>query len=249
MTDQAAQDLINVLDHGFVRLVDHMGSDLNVVRAARVSYDAAWRAGEDEGSDARLINYLWKNKHTTPFEAVTLTFEVKAPIFVFRQWHRHRTASYNELSARYRELPEEYYLPSPALVGQQAKVNKQGRDVTPLTPEELRERKTEVALLEESIKNSFVAYKHLLSRGWPRELARGILPVFTYSHMFVTLNLRNLFHFFDLRRDGHAQYEIRVYADAMFELTKKLYPVCCGAWERSFEQEQQRKGANQQSKG
>src|SRR5687767_9561131 len=95
-----------VLDHGVVRLVDSMGSDLSVVRAARVSYDAAWRAGEDEGSDARLVGYLWRNHHTTPFEAVTVTFEIVAPIFVLRQWHRHRTQSYNELSARYRELPE-----------------------------------------------------------------------------------------------------------------------------------------------
>lgn len=100
---------VPVLDHGFVRLVDWMGDDCSVVRAARVSYDAAWRAGEDEKGDERLIRYLWKHKHTTPFEAVTFTFEVKAPIFVFRQWHRHRTWSYNELSARYRELPEEYY--------------------------------------------------------------------------------------------------------------------------------------------
>ena len=95
---------VNLLDYGFVRLVDFMGSDLSVVRSARVSYDAAWRAGEDKDSDHKLINYLWKNKHTTPFESVTLTFEVKAPIFVFRQWHRHRTMSYNELSARYRPI-------------------------------------------------------------------------------------------------------------------------------------------------
>jgi thymidylate synthase (FAD) len=109
----------DVLDHGFVRLVDSMGSDLSIARAARVSYDAAWRAGEDQGSDARLINYLWRNHHTSPFEAVTFTFEVKAPIFVFRQWHRHRTWSFNELSARYRELPEEFYLPDIDKIGAQ----------------------------------------------------------------------------------------------------------------------------------
>jgi thymidylate synthase (FAD) len=111
---------IDVLDHGFVRLIDTMGSDISVSRAARVSYDAAWRAGEDQGSDAKLIRYLWKNHHTTPFEAVSFTFEIKAPIFVFRQWHRHRTWSYNELSARYRELPEEFYVPDPALIGKQS---------------------------------------------------------------------------------------------------------------------------------
>jgi thymidylate synthase (FAD) len=122
--------LVNVLDHGFVRLVDSMGDDVSIVRAARVSYDAAWRAGEDQGSDTRLINYLWKNHHTSPFEAVTFTFEVKAPIFVFRQWHRHRTWSFNELSARYRELPEEFYVPDPALIGEQAKDNKQARVIS-----------------------------------------------------------------------------------------------------------------------
>ena len=124
----------DVLDHGFVRLVDHMGGDLSISRNARVSYDAEWRAGEDAGSDARLINYLYNNGHNTPFEAVTLTFDVKAPIFVFRQWHRHRTQSYNELSARYRELPEEFYIPEPHLVGKQNADNKQMRD--PLTKAE-----------------------------------------------------------------------------------------------------------------
>src|SRR6478736_155840 len=130
-------DTINVLDHGFVRMIDHMGGDLSVVRAARVSYDAAWRAGEDDGSDAKLIRYLWKNKHTSPFEAVTFTFEVKAPIFVFRQWHRHRTWSFNELSARYRELPEEFYVPDPSQIGVQATSNKQMRVVGELDAEEL----------------------------------------------------------------------------------------------------------------
>lgn len=113
MTDK----LKNVLDHGFVRLTDSMGSDLSVVRAARVSYDADWRAGDDTGSDARLIRYLWRNAHTSPFESVTFTFEVKAPIFVFRQWHRHRTWSFNEVSARYAELPSDFYTPAPEIVG------------------------------------------------------------------------------------------------------------------------------------
>ncbi|MEO1222221.1 MAG: FAD-dependent thymidylate synthase [Pseudomonadota bacterium] len=118
---------IDVLDHGYVRLVDSMGGDLSVVRAARVSFDAAWRAGEDTGSDHRLIHYLWSHRHTTPFEAVTLTFEVHAPIFVFRQWHRHRTWSFNELSARYRELPEEFYVPAIDQICEQSRSSKQGR--------------------------------------------------------------------------------------------------------------------------
>lgn len=224
--------LREVLDHGFVRLVDCMGSDLSVVRAARVSYDAAWRAGEDEGSDKRLIGYLWRNAHTSPFEAATLTFEIKAPIFVFRQWHRHRTWSYNELSARYRELPTEYYLPDPALIGQQAQSNKQMREVTELTAEELELRRCEVETLELACEQAFSTYRHLLGAGWPRELARSVLPVNTYSHMFATVNLLNLFRFLTLRDHDHAQHEIRVYAQAMLELARLQYPACVEAFEK-----------------
>lgn len=224
---------IDVLDHGFVRLVDHMGSDLSVVRAARVSYDAAWRAGEDSGSDKKLINYLWKNGHTTPFEACTVSFEIKAPIFVLRQWHRHRTQSYNELSARYRELPEEFYVPSPELIGYQSKDNKQMREIDPATDEMTFnvKRKTETRMVELHHIQCFNLYKSLIKEGWPRELARTVLPVATYSHMFVTMNLLNLMKFLTLRCHEHAQYEIRVYANAMLELVKPLFPVCIEAWE------------------
>ena len=218
---------IDVLDHGFVRLVDSMGTDLSVVRAARVSYDAAWRAGENEGSDERLINYLWRNHHTTPFEAVTFTFEVKAPIFVFRQWHRHRTWSFNELSARYRELPEEYYLPKPENVGVQSTNNKQGRQ------QDDRSRTDEIWYLECAIKKAFETYRYLLSKEWPRELARSVLPVATYSHMFATVDLLNLMKFLTLRCDAHAQHEIRVYASAMRDLARSIVPVCIEAWEVS----------------
>lgn len=236
MRDPATLPVVKVLDHGLVRLIDSMGSDQSVVRAARVSYDAAWRAGEDQGSDARLINYLWKNHHTTPFEAVTFTFEIKAPIFVFRQWHRHRTWSFNELSARYRELPEEYYLPDPQIVGKQAAKNKQGRDVSDLSRDELDIAKTLVKVADLSMKESFSDYRYLLECGWPRELARSVLPVATYSHMFGTVNLLNLLKFLTLRCDSHAQYEIRVYADAMRELIRPIMPVCLGAWESTFNQ-------------
>ncbi len=217
-------DRVDVLDHGFVRLVDSMGSDLSVVRAARVSYDAAWRAGENEGSDHRLIQYLWNHKHTTPFEAVTFTFEVKAPIFVFRQWHRHRTWSYNELSARYRELPSEFYMPDAGMVGQQAAKNKQGRE------ESDADRADDLARVHAHCERAFYEYGRLLAAGWPRELARMVLPLNTYSHMFGTVNLRNLLHFLDLRCDGHAQYEIRVYADAMRDLARSVVPICISAW-------------------
>jgi thymidylate synthase (FAD) len=219
---------IDVLDHGFVRLVDHMGSDLSIVRAARVSYDAAWRAGENEGSDAKLIRYLWKNRHTTPFEAVEFQFEVMAPIFVFRQWHRHRTASINELSARYRELPETYYLPTPENVGTQSASSKQARVAEAGNADV---RAVEIIAVDELCKKAFAYYRHLLYSGWPRELARMVLPLNTYSHMFWKTDLRNLFHFLTLRGDAHAQYEIRVYADAMRELIRPIVPIAMSAWE------------------
>jgi thymidylate synthase (FAD) len=215
---------IDVLDHGFVRLVDHMGSDLSVVRAARVSYDAAWRAGEDQGSDDRLIRYLWKNHHTTPFEAVTFTFEVKAPIFIFRQWHRHRTWSFNELSARYRELPEEFYVPDPALIGTQSASSKQARVIGDGTDRDSAE------LIKDSCRLAFEAYRQLLARGVPRELARSVLPVATYSHMFATVNLLNLMKFLTLRSHSHAQWEIQQYANAMQQLAATVVPVAMAAW-------------------
>lgn len=224
-------DKINVLDHGFIRLVDHMGSDLSVIRAARNSYDAAWRAGEDTGSDTKLMQYLWKNHHTTPFEAATFTFEVKAPIFVFRQWHRHRTWSYNEVSARYTELPSDYYIPRPELIGAQSKSSKQARDVGGVFDEE--RTGSVVWAMEEHCKLAFRTYHQFLDMGVPRELARMVLPLNTYSKMFATVNLMNLFKFLTLRTHQHAQYEIRVYADAVIPLIKPSFPVAVKAWEDS----------------
>lgn len=222
-------DPISILDHGFVRLVDWMGGDISIVRAARVSHDAAWRAGQDSGSDAKLIHYLWSHQHTTPFEAVTLTFEVKAPIFVLRQWHRHRTWSFNELSARYRELPVEFYVPTASTIGTQSLTNKQGRDqVSPGAMAELRE--WEITKYRDFCAAAFALYQKQLSEGWPRELARMVLPLSTYSHMFATTNLLNLLKFLTLRCDSHAQWEIRVYAEAMRELAAQVAPVCLEAW-------------------
>jgi thymidylate synthase (FAD) len=227
-TFERPNPLVKVLDHGFVKLIDSMGGDLSIVRAARVSFDAAWRVGLDSGdSDNRLIRYLWKNKHTTPFEAVTFTFEVKAPIFVIRQWHRHRTWSYNELSARYRELPEEFYVPGE--IGVQSKDNKQGRSAdtrSTLDNDVLR------SAIKASAEASFDTYRRLLAQDVPRELARSVLPVNTYTHMFATVNLLNLFRFLTLRTDSHAQYEIRVYADAILELIKPIVPVATDAWRK-----------------
>ena len=220
---------VDLLDHGFVRLVDSMGDDLSVVRAARVSYDAAWRAGEDQGSDKRLIGYLWKHQHTSPFEAVTFTFEVKAPIFVLRQWMRHRTWSYNEQSARYSVLPAEYYVPRPEMIGMQSKNNKQARDLA--APIERAECEESAQIIEDICRLAFQRYEVLLGRGVPRELARSVLPLATYSHMFGSVNLLNLLRFLSLRSAADAQYEIRVYASAMLDLVREVVPTCIAAWE------------------
>ena len=215
---------INVLNHGLVRLIDHMGSDLSIVRSASVSYDAEWRAGADEGKDAKLIDYLIRNNHTSPLECVQFTFEVKAPIFVFRQWHRHRTWSFNEVSARYSELPEEYYVPEVSQITTQSASNKQMRTDT---------EHPYAAILQATIANqcanAFYVYKQLIAEGCPRELARGVLPVNTYSHMFATVDLHNLAHFLRLRLHEHSQYEIRVYAEAMLELIEPIVPVAVAA--------------------
>jgi thymidylate synthase (FAD) len=219
---------ISVLDKGFVRLVDSMGSDLSIVRAARVSYDADWRDQELQ-NDVKLINYLMKNKHTSPFEAVTFTFEVKAPIFIFRQWHRHRTWSFNEISARYTELDEGFYVPNLDHITTQAKDNKQAR-----TNEPHKEASQIKRIIQGHCDDSFLNYKALLDMGCPRELARSVLPVAAYSRMFATVDLHNLFHFLRLRLHPHAQYEIRVYAQAIMALIRPIVPVAVAAFEETL---------------
>jgi len=218
-----------VLDHGLVRLVDHMGDDLSIVRAARVSYDADWRTGEDDGKDGKLIAYLMKNYHTSPFEAVTFTFEVKAPLFVFRQWHRHRTWSYNEVSARYSELPEEFYVPELSDITEQSTSNKQMR-----TDVQHPQAMLMQSYMRKSMLDAFALYKELLAQGCPRELARGVLPTSTYSRMFATVDLHNLFHFLRLRLHEHAQKEIRVYAEAMLELVEPIVPYAVAAFKETM---------------
>jgi thymidylate synthase (FAD) len=214
-----------VLDHGHVRLVESMGSDLSIVRNARVSYDAEWRAGDDDGKDAKLLNYLLKNKHTSPFESCVFTFDVKAPIFIFRQWHRHRTWSFNEISARYAELPEEFYVPDVAQITTQSATNKQMR-----TEVQHPDALMWAERMRESNTAAFAEYKLMIADGVPRELARSVLPVGTYSHMFATVDLHNLFHFLKLRLHSHAQYEIRVYAEAMLELIEPIVPISTAAF-------------------
>lgn len=217
--------MIEVLNHGSVRLVDHMGSDLSIVRSARVSYDADWRTGVDQANDTKLIRYLLKNAHTSPFESVTFTFDIKAPIFVVRQWHRHRTHSYNEVSARYSELPEQFYVPELSQITTQHKSNKQMR-TDEIHPQAFEFQEATL----DHCKAAFTLYKEMLSKGFPRELARGVLPLNTYTHFFDTVNLLNLFKFITLRMHEHAQYEIRVYADAMLKLIEPIVPVSVEAF-------------------
>lgn len=217
-------DSVEILDHGLLRLIDYMGGDLAISRNARVSYDAPARE-EDKG----LIKYLLMNGHNTPFESTCITFEVKAPIFVFRQWHRHRTQSYNELSARYRELPEEFYVPEAEQITKQSKDNKQMR-----TDEQHPEAKDIQIQIVSANRASFQVYKHLIRTECPRELARSVLPVGTYSHMFCTANLHNWFHFCKERSHEHAQYEIRVYSDAILIMLGEIAPIATGVFREKY---------------
>ena len=217
---------IKVLDHGLIRLIDSMGSDLSIVRNARVSYNASWRTGTDSGSDNNLIKYLLKNGHNTPFESVTATFEIKAPIFVFRQWHRHRTQSYNELSARYKELPEEFYIPELNKITTQSTDNKQMRtDTKNMQAESIRRD-----IINQNTE-AFECYRSMLGAGCPREIARSVLPLGTYSHMFATANLWNWMRFLKERQHEHAQYEIRVYANAIANILKYIAPTAMLTYE------------------
>jgi thymidylate synthase (FAD) len=233
--------MIKVLDHGFARLVSYMQpancieeastwtGDLEIVRNARVSYDADWRSGQDEGKDAKLIAFLLKNGHWSPFEAMNFTFEIKAPIFIFRQWHRHWSWRFNEVSARYSELPEEFYVPDPSQITTQSKTNKQAR-----TDEPLEDAAVIAERMREWNGDAFEGYRTLLAAGVPRELARTVLPLATYSRMFTTTNLRNIFVFCRSRLDEHAQYEIRVYAKALLELIEPICPAACAAFKETL---------------
>ena len=227
---------MKILDHGEIKIIDNMGTDIDVVRAARTSHQASDKSGDNPEADAKLLKFLMNSGHNTPFESVVLKFYVKAPIFVFRQWHRHRTQSYSEASARYTVLPEEFYIPEPHLVGKQHPTNKQAR-VT--NYEELTHREQLIIdgmLLAMRVHNkqSFTLYKQMLKNGMPKELARSVLPVSTYSEMFTTINLHNLFGFLWERMHEHAQYEIRVYANAMFELIEPIVPVAAAAFKQKM---------------
>jgi len=215
-----------VLDKGFVRLVDYMGTDERVVQSARVSYGEGTKSYRE---DAGLIDYLLRNAHTSPFEQIILTFHVKLPIFVARQWVRHRTARLNEVSGRYSVMKDEFYVPSPDDLALQSTDNKQGRSTDTLDPAQAEKIR---AAFTEDQKAAYTSYKSLVDEGLARELARINLPLSLYTEWYWQIDLHNLFHFLKLRLDAHAQKEIRLYAEVLFEITKKVAPRCCESFQR-----------------
>lgn len=217
---------IRVLDKGFVRLVDYMGGDARIVQAARVSYGAGTKTVRE---DRALIHYLMRHRHTSPFEQVILTFHTKMPIFVARQWVRHRTARLNEISGRYSVMRDDFYVPEPEQVRLQSQLNRQGRDEKPLGQEEAA---AIIQGLEREQRELYASYEKLIEAGIARELARVNLPLSLYTEWYWQIDLHNLFHFIALRADTHAQYEIREYAKALGECAKAVAPI---AWE-AFEE-------------
>jgi thymidylate synthase (FAD) len=215
------KEAIKVLDHGFVRVVDTMGDDSSIVQAARVSYGDGTKSVND---DKKLIHFLMKNRHTTPFEMCEIKLHVKLPIFVARQWVRHRTANINEYSGRYSIMDTDYYVPELENIKLQSKSNKQGREG------ELGELEKQIA------RAGFVAasegarriYDHLIDLGVARELCRITLPINYYTQWYWKIDLHNLLHFVKLRSDPHAQYEIREYAKVIEDIVSEWVPV---TWE------------------
>ena len=216
---------VKCLDKGFVRLVDSMGSDAAIVQAARVSYG---KGTTKVSRDRALIRYLMRHHHSTPFEMVELKFHAKMPIFVARQWVRHRTANINEYSLRYSEAVDDFYIPRPENVHFQSKWNKQGREMA-VVPAELKAKT--VAYFKEMSQRSYELYTELNEAGIARELARAVLPVNLYTQWYWKNDLHNTFHFLRLRMDDHAQYEIQVYATAMAEMVKRVVPIAYEAFE------------------
>jgi thymidylate synthase (FAD) len=224
-----------VLDHGFVRVIDYMGDDAAIVQAARVSYGRGTRRVSE---DAGLIRYLMRHRHSTPFEMCEIKYHVKLPIFVARQWIRHRTANVNEYSARYSILDREFYLPAPEYLAAQSAVNRQGRGTVLSGDDAARV----LDLLRADATRSYDHYVEMLNEdeqgaprdpdrpGLARELARMNLTLNTYTQWYWKIDLHNLLHFLSLRADAHAQYEIRVYADAMLETVKAWVPVAYQAF-------------------
>ncbi len=216
---------IPVLDHGFVRLVDYLGGDDRIVQSARVSYGAGTKSVRE---DAALIDYLLRHAHTSPFEQVVLTFHLKMPIFVARQWMRHRTARANEISGRYSLLPNEFYLPEPEQLRPQSTTNKQGRADHAVPPEQAARI---LELLRAGQSERYAEYASLIEEGLARELARTHLPLSLYTEMYWQIDLHNLMHFLRLRSDAHAQEEIRAYARELARCARAVAPVAVEAFE------------------
>jgi len=228
---------IPVLDHGFVRAIDYMGDDSAIVQAARVSYGKGTKKVSD---DAGLINYLLRHRHTTPFEMCEIKYHIKVPIFIARQWIRHRTANVNEYSARYSVLDREFYIPDANQLAMQSTQNHQGRgDVL-----EGAEAQRVLDILKEDATRNYDHYIEMLNEGedgeiidegksgLARELARMNLTLNAYTQWYWKIDLHNLLHFLSLRADAHAQYEIRVYADAMLETVKRWVPIAYNAFQQ-----------------
>jgi thymidylate synthase (FAD) len=215
---------VPVLDLGFIQALDYMGTDEDIVQAARVSYGPSTRQRHD---DRGLLRYLMRHRHSTPFEMCEVKFRCKMPIFVARQWIRHRTANVNEMSLRYSEAPDEFYVPSLEHVTLQSGNNKQGRDESLEMSPEVRESVR--ALMRARDEQAYADYQYLAGElGIARELARTVLPVSLYTQWIWKIDLHNLMHFLTLRLDAHAQVEIRLFAEAMAEFVKAWVPL---AWE------------------
>lgn len=218
-----------VLDKGFVRLVDYMGGDERIVQAARVSYGAGTKTVRE---DAGLIDYLLRNQHTSPFEQVVLTFHIKMPIFVARQWVRHRTARMNEISGRYSVMQNEFYLPAQEDVAVQSTDNKQGRSTESVSQEFAD---TTRSLLATGQEKAYRSYTKLVDSGLAREIARINLPLSLYTEIYWQCDLHNLMHFLKLRLDGHAQKEIRDYAAVILEICRKVAPLTMASFENNIQ--------------
>lgn len=224
---------IAVLDHGFVRYIDHMGTDQRICEAARISYKSP---SKGEESDKKLIAYLYKNKHTSPFEMVKITLNIKLPIFVMRQYVRHRMQNLNEVSARYTELPEEFYIPK--TWRKQDDKNKQssheisgayfwvGSGHDRVTQEDLTKG------VSSFCKEAYIRYQDLIKFGVAREMARMVLPVNIYTEIYACWDLKNLLHFITLREDAHAQAEIQEYGKAIKQIVTELFPWTIEAYNK-----------------
>ncbi|MDD2805999.1 MAG: FAD-dependent thymidylate synthase [Elusimicrobiales bacterium] len=217
---QTGQDLSQVLDKGFVKLIDFMGGDQRAVDSARVSFGSV---SKGEAADRKLLEYLLEHGHFSPFEHSVFQFHIKCPIFVARQWMRHRIASYNEISARYTEVHDEFYFP--AEFRAQDRSNRQGS-----LPSANLDQKKMLELYDKAVKASYDAYQELLNAGAAREMARMVLPVAQYTQFHWTINARSLLNFINLRADSHAQWEIRRYAEAIQGMFRDRMPWTWEAW-------------------